>query len=66
MKAILEFNLPEENEEFQTAINANKYASQVDQILGLIRRKYKYEEHTPEITEFFHNLRDEIHEIVAD
>lgn len=42
MKAILEFNLPEELEEFNTAVKANAYAAALDAISELLRKYYKY------------------------
>lgn len=44
MKAILEFILPEELEEFTLAINANKYFCALDDIRNLIRERLKYSE----------------------
>lgn len=42
-KAILEFNLPEESEEFKTANNANKYHAVISDLLKEMRDSLKYE-----------------------
>lgn len=44
MKAILEFNLPEDREEFELAQNGWKYKSVVDALFSWLRAKYKYED----------------------
>lgn len=43
MKAILEFNLPEEKEEFNNAIKANDYLSAIQEFKKYLRTHYKYE-----------------------
>jgi hypothetical protein len=43
MKAILEFNLPEEQEEFNNAIKANDYLSVIQEFKKYLRTHYKYE-----------------------
>jgi hypothetical protein len=42
MKAILEFNLPEDREDFETANNASKYISTLSDIKNMIRGFVKY------------------------
>jgi hypothetical protein len=42
MKAILEFNLPEENPEFEMAVNASKMYSVLWQMDQWLRAQYKY------------------------
>ena len=44
MKAILEFNLPEEQEEFQLATNAVKWMSFAHQFEQYLRAEWKYNE----------------------
>jgi hypothetical protein len=44
MKATLEFNLPEEQEEFQLATNAVKWMSFAHQFEQYLRAEYKYNE----------------------
>lgn len=46
MKAILEFNLPEEREEFENAQNGGRYFSCLDQIRQLLREQRKYKDQT--------------------
>lgn len=43
MKAILEFNLPEEQEEFNNTIKANDYLSAIQEFKKYLRTHYKYE-----------------------
>ena len=43
MKAILEFNLPEEQEEHRTALNGGKYYSVIWELGAYLRSLYKYE-----------------------
>ena len=43
MKALLEFNLPEEKEEFNNAIKANDYLSAIQEFKKYLRTHYKYE-----------------------
>lgn len=42
MKAKLEFTLPEEREEFETAVNAGKHRSLLDDVIQLLRNEVKY------------------------
>lgn len=44
MKAILEFELPQESEEHQLALNGWKYKSIIDDIFAKIRHMDKYED----------------------
>lgn len=44
MKAILEFNLPEEREEFELAQRAGKAEAIITDIWQLLRQKTKYED----------------------
>jgi hypothetical protein len=44
MKAVLEFNLPEENHEFANATNASKMRSVLWELDQWMRAKLKYEE----------------------
>ena len=43
MKAILEFNLPEDSEEHETALNGYKYKLCWDEFRQIIRARHKYE-----------------------
>ncbi len=59
-KAILKFNLPEENEEFQDAINGCRYHSILRQIDEQLRQKIKYEIHSEQEKEIFDSVRHQI------
>ena len=51
MKAIFEFNLPEEKEEFDACTNGMNWALLVWELQEQIRKWKKYEKHTvPEVT----------------
>jgi hypothetical protein len=44
MKAILEFNLPEDNQEFEYAKNGILYSIVLEELDNWLRNKYKYED----------------------
>ena len=46
MKAVLKFNLPEENEDFKAAINGSKYKSAIWDYDQWLRSEMKYGELT--------------------
>lgn len=48
MKATIEFNLPEDQTEFDMATNANKYYSALFNFQQYLRNKLKHEDLTPE------------------
>lgn len=62
MKAILEFDLPEESHEHRDAINGNLYRSVISSTLDFIRQKLKYESHnlTDKEQSVLEELRGEI------
>lgn len=67
MKATLEFNLPEEKEEFDTAVNANAYRSVLCEFDGQLRKILKYEESiTDEMKGTLQGLRDTLNEMARD
>jgi hypothetical protein len=53
MKGILEFNLPEEHVDFQTAVKASDYKSFVWEFDQWLRSKIKYDDLTTEQYEVF-------------
>lgn len=65
-KAKLTFTLPEEQEEFQTAINAWKYRILVGEIKEKIRRKIKDEEYSEEVFLVLHDLQEFIVNMCID
>ena len=50
MKATLEFTLPDEREEFETAVHAQDYAGALHDVREALRSKAKYECEAPETT----------------
>lgn len=53
MKATLEFNLPEEQEDFELKINAEKYRSVIWELQRYFRNKYKHTDcHELKLEEF--------------
>ena len=60
MKAILEFNLPEEQEEFKDAVNGAKYALALHNIKADVRSIWKYGELTGEQYEIVDKIYQEI------
>lgn len=68
MKAILEFNLPEEQSEFELASNANKYYSILWELDQHLRSKIKYaDENTPDLfIETLQMVRDHFWELIEE
>lgn len=62
MKSVLEFNLPEEREEFELAVNAGKYASALWEIQQELRTIWKYEE----LEDNVYEMVDRIYTMVYD
>ena len=67
-KGILEFNLPEEKEEFESAQNGSLYKLvvwELDQHLrGIL--KYNSDAHEEKTLEELQKIRDKIHEVLSD
>ena len=68
MKAILEFNLPEEQEEHRLALDGPKWSIVVDSILGYIRTQLKYNDEglTPKEIEQLERIRELIVNEIED
>ena len=66
MKAILEFDLYEEKEEFEVAYNARSYATAVDKIDNYLRNEIKYKENSNERHKVLQEVRDKLNEICED
>lgn len=67
MKAILEFNLPEEQDEFNYACNGLKYCSALSNIDSFLRSKIKYDETlTDEQYKVYEDVRTKLWEILND
>lgn len=63
MKVILEFNLPDEQEEYDLAINGHKFAICLEEINSNIRQWSKYENRTSVTIE---ELRSMINDVTRD
>lgn len=63
MKAILEFNLPEEQVEFDLAVNGNKWSFVAWKIDQELRSKIKYSE---SITEEQRDIYQEVRNLIND
>lgn len=66
MKAKLEFNLPEETEEFDTASNGWKFKSVLFELETFLRSKIKYEDLKEGEYEVYHKVRDRLWELVNE
>jgi len=68
MKGILEFSLPEEQEEFDVANNAWKFKSVITGLDNKLRSILKHEQdsHTPDEHKCYQKIRDLLHELVKD
>lgn len=66
MKSILEFNLPEESQEFRTAINGWKYKSVLIEINEHLRSKIKWEEMSDEVMTALINVREDIYQRLSE
>ena len=66
MKAILEFNLPEEEDEHQLAINARKYYTVLWDIDQQLRNKIKYSIAPDNAIAAYEETRDLLWELLND
>lgn len=64
MKAILEFDLPEENTDFQAAINGNNYKSAIWEYDQLLRSEMKYKELSDDTYQAYKWCREELRKIL--
>lgn len=64
MKAILEFDLPEDNDDFQAAINGSNYKSCVWNFDQLLRSEMKYKELSHETYTAYKYCRDELRKML--
>ena len=63
MKAILEFNLPEDEEQFDVASRGMDWALIVWDIDQLLRKKLKYEEHVRDTRNTLEELRKTLNDM---
>jgi len=66
MKAILEFTLPEENEEFKTAQNGANYSIALWDLDQYLRSKLKYEELSEEQHQAYQDIRGKLYELMQE
>lgn len=66
MKAILEFDLPEENSDFQAAINGHNYKSAIWDFDQLLRSEMKYKELSDETYNAYKWCREELRKILLE
>jgi len=59
MKAILEFNLPEEDEEFKQAVKAGDMHCAIFEFSQYLRKKLKYEDLSEQETKTYENVQAE-------
>jgi hypothetical protein len=64
MNGILEFNLPEENDDFQAALNGHNYKSAIWDFDQLLRSEMKYKELSNETYKAFEWCREELRKIL--
>jgi hypothetical protein len=66
MKAILEFDLPEDQDDFQSAINGNNYKSAIWNFDQLLRSEMKYKELSDETYKAYEWCRKELRKILEE
>lgn len=66
MKAVLEFNLPEESTEFEMASNSIKVYCVLSSFDEFLRSKLKYEELTDLEYEVYENCRKELRDMLIE
>ena len=66
MKAKLIFNLPEEQEEFNDAVNGTSFKSVVWELDQYMRSQLKHGELTDDVHDKVQEIRDQLHSILND
>jgi len=66
MKAILEFNLPEEAAEHRMAIDGSDWKYVVTEMDEYFRSQIKYQDLSGEVTKALQAARDNLHELCND
>jgi hypothetical protein len=67
MKATLEFNLPEEAQEFRTAINGWKFKSVLNEINDDLRSKIKWQDDMPDaVRQALQAVRDDMYQRLSE
>ena len=66
MKAKLTFNLPEEQEEFNDAINGNAFKAVIWELDQWMRSQIKHGDLADDVHEKVQEIRDQLHSILDD
>jgi hypothetical protein len=66
MKAIIEYNLPDDQFEFDNAVKSNKMWHALTEIKDELRRIYKYEELKENQFEMVERIREKFFEILQE
>ena len=66
MKVILEFDLPEENLDFQAALNGHNYKSAIWDFDQLLRSEMKYKDLPNDTYKAYKYCREELRKILAE
>lgn len=68
MKAYLEFDLPEDEEELNLTLKVNRYKSALDEVAQYLRGLDKYDGHTQfkDTAEMAEGVRDKFNEIIVE
>lgn len=66
MKAVLEFDLPEESEAFKDAQKGTQYAAILEELDQYLRGVIKYHDLPEEITAIYQEIRDKLSELRDD
>ena len=65
MKGILEFDLPEDREEYEIAVNGYKYKSVLEELTSFLRQKIKYASDSEDTTHY-ERIRTELYGFAED
>lgn len=66
MNIRLEFDLPDEEYEFRSAINGHKYRSVLIDLDNHLRSKLKYSDLTEVQDDIYEEVREKLRELIAD
>lgn len=64
MKAILEFSLPDDQDEYEMTTNALRYYSFIHAMNEYLRGEIKYQQHTDEEFALLEKIRDQYFELM--
>lgn len=66
MKAILEFNLPDEKDEFDSATRGSRYLACLEMVRNLLREYRKYKSLKPDAQEIVDEIEKEFFHLTED